>query len=292
MNFTAKMKRLVFSPYAKIGLAISAGIILLYFILRAPAKIIETTKAVKEPYQEILLTDGVTRVKEIYSIFSPVNGVLRRIQKNVGDTVKKGEIIATVDWDINRKIQSPTNGKILRIYRESEGPVTMQEKLLDIGNTQEMSLIVKILTEDMNHLDINDRVEISGYQDQILIGGISKIEPAAITEVSSLGVEEQKVPIWIDFPIPQDMGEGYKLDAKIILFEEMDSLIIPSAALVRDKEGWMVFADIKNKARKRKVTISHQSGGKVKILKGLEENEEVLLYPSEDMKDGMKIKSE
>ena len=292
MNLFDKVKIFLFSRKAKIAIALIAVAIVVYFISRTPAREIETAKVVQGTYEEVLLADGVTPVNEKFSIFSPVSGVLRRIQKNVGDAVFKGEVIAIIDWDIGRKIRSPINGKILKIYRESEGPVSMEEKLLDIGDTKQMSLVVKILSEDMSNLDVGDRVEISGFSEEIIQGKVSKIEPSAITEISSLGVEEQKVPVWIEFPIPNSMGEGYKLEAKILLFEEEDSLLIPSSSLIRKGDEWNVFVVSKNRARKRSITVVNQSEGLAKVQSGLKINEEVILYPSEEIKDGTKIKIE
>jgi len=82
------------------------------------------------------------------------------------------------------------------------------------------------------------------------------------------------------------------LEAKILLFEEEDSLLIPSSSLIRKGDEWNVFVVSKNRARKRSITVVNQSEGLAKVQSGLKINEEVILYPSEEIKDGTKIKIE
>jgi HlyD family secretion protein len=67
------------------------------------------------------------------------------------------------------------------------------------------------------------------------------VEPAGFTKVSSLGVEEQRVLVIVDFASPpeiwQGLGDGYRLDASFIIWEGKDVLQVPASALFRKGEG-------------------------------------------------------
>lgn len=235
------------SKNVKIGI----GVILLlgfsYLVLRKNPKPVEISNVTKGTYQQILSVQGKSKIKELYTVYSPVNGVLRRVELHAGDPVKVGTTLITVDWDIVKTVKANTNGQILKVYRESAGPVGMGERILDYGDLSKLEIIAYILTEDMPELTLGDLVNISGFGEQILKGKIAIIEPAAITKVSSLGVEEQRVPISIAFDPPIGMGDGYELECKIILFEKPNSILIPSSALFRQDEKWAVYTVEKKK---------------------------------------------
>ena len=82
--------------------------------------------------------EGVSRVKEKFSILSPVNGVLQR-RKNAGDVVKKGEVVAVIDWDYKRQVLSPIAGKILLVQRERD--LLQWEMIMDIGDTSKQEIV-------------------------------------------------------------------------------------------------------------------------------------------------------
>lgn len=267
-----------------------AALIVLVFIFRPIPKDVETYVVQEGTYREILREEGITQVKERFVIFSPVHGVLRRIEKNVGDRVKKGDVLGIVEWDENRTLRSPTNGKILKIFRDSAGPITMQEKIMEIGDISSLEIRSEILTDDLGKLDPGDEVWITGFKDQVIKGRVRLVEPSAFTRISSLGVEEQRVVVWTDYDQTQGLGDGYRLSLSFILFEEPNSILIPSSALFREGTGWAVYVVQKNRAKKRSVTSPNQSQGIARITEGLSIGETIILYPGDTIQDGAKVK--
>lgn len=288
MDFVEILK----SKNAKIGIGVLLLIIFSFFILRKKPKPVEISPVTKGTYQQILSVQGKSKVKELYTVYSPVNGVMRRVELHAGDQVKKGMNLLTVDWDIVKTVKANTNGQILKVYRESAGPVAMGERIMDYGDLSKLEIIAYVLTEDMPELTLGDTVNLSGFGDQMLIGKIANIEPAAITKISSLGVEEQRVPISIAFDPPNGMGDGYELECKIILFEKPNSILIPSSALFRQDDKWAVYTVEKKKATLRFVTVEHQSEGISLIKEGLKEGESIILYPGDGITNGTKVIAE
>jgi len=288
MNFT-RLKELLINKNLKIVFGILILLFVGYLIFKPKPKQVQFAEVTNGTYQNILKEQCITHIKEMFTLFSPVNGILRRIQKHTGEEIKKGEVLAEVDWDNLRKVKSPTNGRILKIYRDSEGPVMMGEKLMDVGDTSEMEITAYLLTEDTTFLNVKDKVILSGYGEKEFYGEVNIIEPSAITKISSLGVEEQRVPIKISFNSPEGMGDGYELECKIILFEKTNAILVPTSALFRIEQDWAVFVVEKKRARLRIVKIESHSSGIANVSEGLKSGETVILFPGESIVDGSRV---
>lgn len=287
-----KMKQWIVSKNGKIFIGVSVLILISILLLRPSPKPVQIGYVTKGLYQEVISEEGVSHLKEVFSIFSPVTGVLRRIERHPGDSVNKGETLAEVDWDYLRIVRSPIKGKVLKVYRDSAGPVMMGEKLMDVGDTEKMEVLVNMLTENTAELNVKDKVVLSGFGNEPIPAEVKIIEPSAITKISSLGVEEQRVPIRISFKPPNGMGDGYQLECKIILFEKPDSILIPTSALFRSDEKWAVYIVKKGKAYLRLIEIYHNSGGIASVKSGIGLGDAIILYPGDSIKDGIKVKNE
>ena len=266
-------------------------ILFLFWISFRPKKVNAETHIVQRgTLIQYVEEEGTTRVKEKFNILSPVNGVLNRVEKNVGDNVKKGEVVAVVDWDYKREILSPISGKILQIQRESAGPITMGNPIMDIGDISLQEVVAEVLTEEAVKIQAGNPVILEGWGGDSLQGKVRIIEPEAFKKISSLGVEEHRVRVLIDFVTPENMGEGFKVLCKIETSREDNSILAPSSALFREGDNWALFKVVKGKATKTILKIRSRSGGYASVLEGLQENEEVILFPGEGIKEGSNIK--
>ncbi len=285
-------KILALSKNGKIVFGLLALLLVLFFILRPSPKPVQLGIVSKGAYQEVIIEEGTSQIKEVFTLFAPVNGVLRRIKKHVGDTVNKGEVLIEVDWDILKRVKSPIKGKILKIYRDSAGPVMMGEKLMDVGDPNDMEVLVHLLTEDTAELNVKDKVLLSGFGESTISAEVKVIEPSAVTKISSLGVEEQRVPVRLKFDPPDGMGDGYQLECKIILFEKPDSILLPTSSLFRVGEKWAVYAVQKGKTELRLLDVEHNSAGIASVKSGIEAGETIVLYPGDSIRAGVRVAGE
>lgn len=131
--------------------------------------------------------------------------------------------------------------------------------------------------------------------DEPLLGIVRLIEPAGFTKISSLGVEEQRVLVLADITSPPEkwnvLGDGFRMEAHFIIWEEYNILQIPSSALFRSDKDWAVFVADSGKARKRIVEIGQRNGLTAQILSGLKENEKIIAYPDDSISEGTKIRA-
>ena len=98
-------------------------------------------------------------------------------------------------------ICAPADGRVLRVMRESEGPLSTGTPLMEVGDVENgLEVVIELLSSEAVRVTSGDRVVLSGWGgDRPLNGVVEKIEPFAFTKVSALGVEEQRVNVVVRF---------------------------------------------------------------------------------------------
>ena len=129
--------------------------------------------------------------------------------------------------------------------------------------------------------------------DGSLEGRVRTIEPFGFTKISALGVEEQRVNVIVDFISPaedwQRLGDGYRVEARFVIWEDGDVLQVPDSSLFRLNDGWALFVVENGRARQRVVKIGQRTGLVAQILKGVEEGDKVVNHASDEVADGVRI---
>ena len=195
----------------------------------------------------------------------------------------------------NVEVVSPVSGAVFRIHRESEGAVQVGEPLMEIGNAGNLEVRVEVLSSDAVRIRPGMAVLFKRWgRDEPLSGRVRRVEPAGFTKLSSLGVEEQRVLVIVDITSPPEMwrvlGDGYRLEAHFVFWEGKDILQVPTSALFRSGKEWSVFVEEKGKARRRAVEVGQETGLTAQIVSGLKENERVVAYPDDAIRDGVGIR--
>ena len=191
-------------------------------------------------------------------------------------------------------IRSPVKGKILHIMQENEGVVAAGTPLFEIGDPSAIEVIVDVLTTDAVQIKPGARVLVTrwGGTDD-LEAKVKRVEPSAFTKISALGVEEQRVNIILGLEGPttaySPLGDGFRVESKIVVFETKEALKVPSAALFRVDGGWAVFVVEGGKAKTKKITLGRRTGTEAMVEEGLSEGETVILHPSDTIKDGVMV---
>jgi HlyD family secretion protein len=192
---------------------------------------------------------------------------------------------------------SPANGVVLRRLRQSAGPVAAGEVLLEIGDPTNIEIVGELLSEDALQLQPGAQVELTGWGgEELLQATVERVEPAAFTKVSALGVEEQRVLV---LALPADsgpdwpqLGDGYRLRARYRLWSSDDVLKVPSAALQRDRDGWSVLRIEAGRAQRVNVQIGQRNDAEAEVLGGLAVSDQVVLYGDDRVVDGARVSLE
>jgi len=191
------------------------------------------------------------------------------------------------------EVRAPVSGTVLRVYEESERVVPAGTPLFEIGESRSLELVIDLLTEDAVPVKSGDTILVTGWGGpQILEGRVRYVEPQAFTKISTLGVEEQRVNVIGDLPDPPaSLGAAYRIDAAIVTWSGEDVLSIPTSAIFRRDGAWRTFAVEDGKAQLRAIEVGHRGKERAELTSGLAEGEIVILYPSDLVEDGVRVRS-
>jgi HlyD family secretion protein len=191
-------------------------------------------------------------------------------------------------------VLAPAGGQVLRVLRESGGPVAAGAPLLEIGDPRRTEVAVDLLSTDAVRVRPGARARVTGWGgSEELLATVRRVEPSAFTKVSPLGVEEQRVYVVLD-PAEgtsgwQALGDGYAVEVTIVVEDRADAVKVPSSALFRDGGEWAVFVVEAGVARHRRVLLDARAGREAAVGSGLEPGETVVLHPSDRIEDGTRI---
>lgn len=210
----------------------------------------------------------------------------------------EAELARLADDAARTDIPAPASGTVLNVMQESARFVAAGTPLLEVGNPEELELVIDVLSTDAVQVEAGDRVWITQWGgDDTLSATVRTVEPAAFTEVSALGVEEQRVNIIAD-PEGSDipLGDGFRVEAQIVIWNEADVLQVPVSALFRceteqaEAPGWCVFAVENGRAQQRDVAIGQRNPNTAQVLDGLSETDTVILHPTDQIESGTRVR--
>jgi HlyD family secretion protein len=191
------------------------------------------------------------------------------------------------------EIRSPISGRVLRRFQESATVVSPGSQLVEVGDPADLEVEVDVLSRDAVRIKAGDRVLLDDWGGGApLTARVRLVEPAAFTKVSSLGVEEQRVYVVADFVDPPEsrptLGDAYRVDARIVVWESDDVLRVPAGAVLRHGEAWAVFALVGGRVALRPVTLGQRNAAEAEVINGLAAGDLVVLYPSDRIRDGIR----
>ncbi len=191
-------------------------------------------------------------------------------------------------------VTSPVDGVVLKRVRESESVVPAGDALLEIGNPQQLEIVVDLLSLDAVRVQPGARVLVEQWGgDRTLAARVRRVEPSGFTKVSALGVEEQRVNVILEFTDAAEawkaLGDGYRVEARIVTWEAADVLKVPTAALIRVGAQWAVFVVRDGRAAQATVTLGHQNGQEAEVTGGLEPGAVLILHPGDTLTAGTRV---
>jgi len=191
-------------------------------------------------------------------------------------------------------VRAPSDGTILQVHQKSAGVVQAGVPLLTVGHPDSLEVSVDVLSADAVRITEGTPVELVRWGGEgTLDGRVRVVPPQGQTEVSALGVEEQRVEVLVDVldsPARRTgLGIGYRVVARFILWAEDDVLQIPQSALFRHDGGWAAFVVREGEARRQPVEVGHRSGLQAQILDGLSAGARVVTHPGNDLTDGARV---
>ena len=205
--------------------------------------------------------------------------------------------------DLGRGVMtSPNDGVVLARLVGNERQLAAGAELLRLGRYEDLEIESDILSQEVVRVKEDQVAEISGpaIGRQLVHARVSRIYPAGFTKVSSLGVEQQRVKVVLQFN-PEDLdtlrternlGSDYRVRVRIITAEKTAALVIPRSALFRSPAGeWQVYAIRDDRAVLQDVELGLSNDDEAEIVAGLETDERVVLAPETNLANGQRVEA-
>lgn len=192
------------------------------------------------------------------------------------------------------RIVAPQTGTVLDVADPSARLVQAGAPLLSIGDIEDLEIELDLLSADAVRVPPQAQALVERWGgDAVLSAQVRRIEPAAFTRVSALGIEEQRVRLRLDIQTPPEartgLGDRFRVFVRLILWEGGDIVQLPQAALFRHDGGWAVFRVDAGRVVLTPVQTGRQAGGQAELLGGLEEGAAVVMYPASSLSDGARV---
>lgn len=192
-------------------------------------------------------------------------------------------------------IVSPiSKGKVLKVFQESERVVTAGAEIMEVGDPEYLEAEIDVLTQDAVRIRNGFKVFLEHWGGDVPLEGKVCGRESGFMKQSALGVEEQRVNIIVDdFRLPDkyrgQLGDAYRVEARIVVWESKDVLKVPAGALFRQDKDWAVYLVQNGKATLRTLKIDHNNGLEAEVIEGLKEGDEVVLHPGDKIKEGVEV---
>ncbi len=189
---------------------------------------------------------------------------------------------------------APADGRVLSIEQISARPVLAGTLLVTLGDPTELEIVADILSVDAVRLEIGAQAIVERWGgSEPLDATLVRIEPAARTEVSALGIEEQRVDTVFEITSPtearQGLGDSFAVFLRVIEWQAEATLQVPLSATFRIGDDWAVFVVEDGIADERLVQLGRRNERSVQVLGGLETGERVVTHPSDALANGSPV---
>ncbi|NTW11159.1 MAG: hypothetical protein HGA26_07355 [Chlorobiaceae bacterium] len=87
------------------------------------------------------------------------------------------------------------------------------------------------------------------------------------------------------------LGDNFRVQAKIVLAETSNVIQVPVSSLFRGKSSWEVFVIENGRALLRPVVLGMRGIWRAEVTKGLSPGDRVVVHPTNELQDGMRVKT-
>jgi HlyD family secretion protein len=191
-------------------------------------------------------------------------------------------------------LRSPIDGMVLQRFQESEAVVPQGQPLVEVADLSTLEVIADFLSADAVRIRAGMPVLVEQWGGGTALNGrVARVEPSGFLKVSALGVEEQRVWVVIAFDDPpgawQALGDGYRVEARVVVWERSDVLRIPTSSIFREGADWAAFVVESGRARARRLRIGERNGTTAEVVEGLKAGDRVVVHPSDRVVDGVRV---
>jgi HlyD family secretion protein len=194
------------------------------------------------------------------------------------------------------EVRAPSSGKVLSVETESEQVVQPGTPLLEIGDPADLEVIVDVLSSDAVRIAVGADATIEGWGGGPLAARVASVEPVATTRISALGIEEQRTRVTLAFTgdpgSRTQLGHGFHVVARIVIWEAQDLITVPMGALFRRGDEWAVFVVEDGVAVSRTIILGERNADYAEVKGGLALGDITIIHPGDTIADGVRVAAE
>jgi HlyD family secretion protein len=193
-------------------------------------------------------------------------------------------------------VTSPASGVVTHLLQQSERTVAIGTQLVEVGDTSGLEAAIEFLSQDAVRIRPGQKAEIYNWGGPADIPAeVRRVEPQGFTKVSALGVEEQRTLVILQFTASPTtwtgLAHGYRVWGRVFLRQVPSALLAPLGALIRDSGRWAVYRINDTRAQLRPIRVGTMTDRRAEVLAGLEDGDSVVVYPSDQVHEGLRVRS-
>ena len=219
-----------------------------------------------------------------YAMNSYFNGQIQSLQSQKAALLSKRA---------KAQMLSPFDGIITSLNISDGGFVSPQMPVADISSADNKTVFSEIAANVAAELGEGDSVEIiyeTKNSEKTFQGKITRISDFAVTSISSLGLEEQKMTVETFFEGIEDIPVGYSLDINFVTIEKKEVFSIPKMCIFEKDGEDHIFKVEDGRIKTQKVRTGIETATMTEIIEGVEEGDAVVAEPdNEKLRDGTRV---
>ena len=222
-----------------------------------------------------LLTPIEGRVAEVAARFP---GPIRSLRANVGDRVRAGQILATIESNLslsNYSIAAPISGVVTARSASVGGLAGEGMPLFEIADLSQLWVDLHIFGADAQHIQPGVPVTVTRMSDDKTVETVlERVLPGMATASQSTVARatlDNADGLW---------RPGAAVKARITVAQQPVELMVPLSALQSMSGGEVVFVRVGDAYQAQPVELGQRDGQRVEILSGLDTGDQVVVRES------------
>ena len=187
---------------------------------------------------------------------------------------------------------SPSAGRVLRVPQESEAVISYGHAHRRSRRPDMSRVVAEFLSQDAVRMKQGAPAQIENWGGPPLPAVVDRVEPVAHTKISALGVEEQRTNVILQFKAAaadQLQAHDFRVDVRVVVREAKNAVRVPLGALFRHGDGWALYKVVDGRAKLTEVQVAEADARFRAVTAGVNEGDEVIVFPSSSIADGVRI---
>ncbi len=237
--------------------------------------------------ETLVLYGNVTAQREV-TILPPVAGKVKSIGVRIGDRVAGDQVLAEIDRDqaglkfATAQVTSTIGGVVKAVLTEVGASVAPSTPLFQIVDMDVVETVVSVPEQSIARVRAGQPVDISvvAYPQRTFRGAVSRVSPV---------VDQASRTLEVRVRVPNSthaLKPGMFAEARIVLREIPQAVLVPLSALLDREEGQVAFVVDGDKARKVVPEVAFVQDQQAVILDGIQAGQQVVVVGQQNLSGG------